>query len=101
MAIDVLRLTAVMKEVLLRELGEEIDPIIQYGSHLKGAAHAAFPPRTRGAAQRLRLHMSVEVFANRGELSLTHCVQANDTRPALSLRAAGGPVCLPRWRCAN
>ena len=39
MAIDMPRLIAAMKDALLRELGGEIDLIIQYGSHLKGAAH--------------------------------------------------------------
>ncbi len=39
LAIDMPRLIAVMKDALLRELGDEIDLIIQYGSHLKGTAH--------------------------------------------------------------
>lgn len=38
--------------------------------------------------------MSVEVFINRGQCSLTHCVRAADTGPALSLQAAGGPLYL-------
>jgi sucrose-6-phosphate hydrolase SacC (GH32 family) len=36
--------------------------------------------------------LSVEVFVNRGEVSLTHCVQA--TASPLSLRAEGGPAVL-------
>lgn len=36
--------------------------------------------------------MSVEVFANHGELSLTHCVQAAHTLPPLSIQATGGPA---------
>lgn len=36
--------------------------------------------------------LSVEVFANRGEVSLTHCVRAADGSPPLSLQVVGGPA---------
>jgi hypothetical protein len=39
MAVDMTRITEVLKEALLRELGDEVDLIFRYGSHLKGTAH--------------------------------------------------------------
>jgi hypothetical protein len=39
MAVDMERVTDVLKEALLRNLGDEVDVIFRYGSLLKGAAH--------------------------------------------------------------
>jgi hypothetical protein len=39
MAIDVLRVTEVLKQALLRDLGDEVELIFQYGSLMKGTAH--------------------------------------------------------------
>ena len=39
MAIDIIRVTEVLKEAILRELGDEVDLIFRYGSHLKGTTH--------------------------------------------------------------
>jgi hypothetical protein len=40
MAVDLMHLTEVVKEALLRDLGEEVDLIFCYGSYLKGNTHA-------------------------------------------------------------
>lgn len=39
MAIDIMRVTEVLKEAILRELGDEVDLIFRYGSQLKGTTH--------------------------------------------------------------
>ena len=39
MAIDIARITDVLKNALLRELGDEVELIFCYGSYLKGTAH--------------------------------------------------------------
>lgn len=39
MAIDIIRLTELLKEAILRELGDEVDLIFLYGSYLKGITH--------------------------------------------------------------
>jgi hypothetical protein len=40
MAVDIEHVIEVLKEALLRDLGDEVDLIFQYGSHMTGAAHA-------------------------------------------------------------
>jgi len=39
MAIDIIRVTEVLKETILRDLGDEVDLIFRYGSYLKGTTH--------------------------------------------------------------
>ena len=39
MTADLTRITEVLKTALLRDMGDEVDLIFRYGSHLKGAAH--------------------------------------------------------------
>lgn len=40
MSIEIARLVTILKEALLRELGDEVDLIFRYGSTIKGTAHA-------------------------------------------------------------
>jgi hypothetical protein len=40
MTIDTTRLVTILKDALLRELGDEVDLIFRYGSTIKGTAHA-------------------------------------------------------------
>jgi hypothetical protein len=40
MAADLAYITEVLKDALLRDLGDEVDLIFRYGSHLKGTTHA-------------------------------------------------------------
>lgn len=39
MTVDIVQAVDLLKETLLRDLGDEVDLIFRYGSHLKGAAH--------------------------------------------------------------
>ncbi len=39
MAIDIIRVTEVLKETILRDLGDEVDLIFRYGSYLRGTTH--------------------------------------------------------------
>ncbi len=39
MSVDLACIIEVLKEALLRNLGDEVDLIFRYGSHLKGTAH--------------------------------------------------------------
>src|ERR1051325_4839758 len=40
MALDLLQTAEVLKAALLRDLGDEVELIFRYGSHLKGTMHA-------------------------------------------------------------
>ena len=40
MAADLNHITEVLKDALLRDLGDEVDLIFRYGSHLTGTTHA-------------------------------------------------------------